>query len=174
MTVRRINPALIAAIIVLPLLTILQQGTTPHFALFGARPDFVLLAVVDWGLIRGVEEGMLWGFVGGIFVDLFSGLPFGTSSLAYVSIAGIVSLGQNVLLRTNVLLPLVAGAIATLIYYTIAIIIVASTRHTVMLNDFVVHTIIGVALYNAVINPIFYVGAQVLDRRLHPVARASW
>jgi rod shape-determining protein MreD len=173
-TVRRINPALIAALLVLPLLTVLQQGITPHFALFGARPDFVLLAVVDWGLIRGVEEGMLWGFVGGVFVDLFSGLPFGTSSLAYVSIAAVVSLGQNVLLRTHILLPLVAGAIATLLYYAIAIIVMASTQHTVLLNDFVLHTIIGVTLYNAVINPIFYVGAQTLDRRLHPMARASW
>jgi rod shape-determining protein MreD len=174
MTVRRINPALIAALIVLPLLTILQQGITPHFTLFGARPDFVLLAVVDWGLIRGVEEGMLWGFVGGIFVDLFSGLPFGTSSLAYVSIAGIVSLGENVLLRTHILLPLVSGAIATVLYYAIAIVVVASTRHVVLFDDTVLHTIIGVALYNAVINPIIYVGAQLLDTRLHPVARASW
>jgi len=173
-TARRLNPSLLAALLVLPLITAMQEGVVWHLTAFGTQPNLVLLAVLDWGLIRGVEEGMLWGLIGGIFLDLYSGLPFGTSSAAFVVIAGLISLGETALMRTHVLLPLVAGAIAVMLYYGVAVVVVASVRHDVLLNPFMLRTVIGVAIYSAVINPILYVGAQMLDRRLHPVARTVW
>ncbi len=55
-----------------------------HFT-FG-RPDLILLLVVTWSVIRGVEEGALWGFVGGLLLDILSGGPLGmwASSLTLV------------------------------------------------------------------------------------------
>lgn len=174
MTVRRLNPSLVVALVVLGFLTMIQEGVISQFTFGGVRPDLVMLAVVDWGLVRGVEEGVLWGFVGGFFVDFYSGLPFGTSSAAYVAIAGIVSLGETALLRSHVMLPVVVAALGTAIYYAIAIVIVASVRHELLINGSMLRTFVGVMAYNAVINPVIYVASRAFDRRLHPVVRASW
>lgn len=174
MTVRRLNPSVFAALVVLATATVIQEGVVGRFSVAGIAPNIVLLIVVNWGLVRGVEEGMLWGLIGGIFLDLFSGLPFGTSAAAFVAIAGLLSLGETSLLRTNVMLPLVAAFLATILYYAIAIVIVASINHEVLLAGFTVRVVLGVAVYNAIINPLLYVACQSFDRRLHPVARANW
>ena len=169
-----LNPALFAALGLIAILAVLQTSLVSHFAIGGFWPDLVLLAVINWGLIRGVEEGMLCGLVGGVIIDLTSGLPFGTSSVAYVCVAGVVSLGESALMRTHILLPTIAALVGTIIYFCVAIVIVASINHEVLLNGSVGHTILGVAVYNAVINPLVYLAAHALDRTLHPVVRTSW
>lgn len=174
MNARNLSASLASGLIVLPVITLLQEGVADHVAVGGIMPNLVLLAVVNWGLVRGVEEGMLWGFIGGIFLDLFSGLPFGTSSFAFVAITGLVSLGETALLRTSVMLPFATAIIATVLYYAIAIVIVASADHVVMINSQSIRLALGVLIYNAVINPFLYVATQAFDRRLHPVARASF
>jgi rod shape-determining protein MreD len=173
-TTRHFNPSIPAALAVVALMTMLQEGVVPQLTISGARPDLVLLSVIDWALIRGVEEGMLWGFVGGIFVDTFSGLPFGTSSAAYVAVAAVVGVGESALMRTHVLLPFVAAITGTLVYYAVALVLVASIRHQVLLSGSLLHVIVGVAVYNAIVNSFLYGLARVFDRRLRPVARTSW
>lgn len=171
---RHLDASVAVPLMALLAIVLLQNSVTSHFTVDGVRPDLVLLAVVDWGLVRGLEEGMLWGLLGGALMDVSSGLPFGTSSLAYVSIAGMVSLGESALLRTHVLLPIIAAAAGTVIYYAIAVVVVASVRHQVTLDGSTLRTFAGVAVFNAVINPVIYVAAQWFDRKLHPIARTVW
>ncbi len=171
---QRLTPTAVTAIIILPCLAVLQQGITPNVTFSGARPDIVMLAVLNWSLIRGTEEGMLWGVIGGVVVDLFSGLPFGTSSLAYCTIAGLVTLGQRFLRRAHILLPMIAGCLATLVYYFVSIILTASFQHILYLNGTMLRTVIAVAIFNAVVNPLIYIAAQALDRRLDPAPRTNW
>jgi rod shape-determining protein MreD len=171
---RRLNPSLFAGLILLPTLTLVQVSLAQHLVIAGAYPNLALLAVVDWGIIRGVEEGMLWGLMGGIFIDLYSGLPFGTSSLAFVLIAGLISLGEGTLMRTNVLLPFLTVIGATLLYYAVAIFMFASFRHVLLVDQHTLHTIFAEALYNGVLNPFAFSLLQAFDRKLHPVARANW
>lgn len=64
----------------IPLLLIaavLQSAWLEDLQIIGARPDLVLLLAVTWSIIRGAEEGALWGFIGGVFCDLLSGGGFG-------------------------------------------------------------------------------------------------
>jgi len=59
-------------------LALLQSTAMPYLKLFGVMPNLMLLTVVAWSLLRGPGEGVVWGFVGGIFLDLFSRAPLGT------------------------------------------------------------------------------------------------
>lgn len=174
MTVRSMRPTLAAALVLLPVLTILQTSLAQHLVVAGAHPNFVLMAIVDWGIIRGVDEGMLWGLLGGLFVDLYSGLPFGTSSLAFVLIAGAVSLGESALMRTHFLLPLLAVFGATILYYAVALFIIASARHVLLLDSHTVHVVIAEALYNGALNTIGFALTLAFERKLHPIPRANW
>jgi len=168
------QPALLTGLILLPVLALTEQGLFAHISVFGARPTLLLLVVLDWSLLRGVEEGMLWGLLGGVVVDLFSGLPFGTSSLAFVGVAGLVGLGERWLHHAHVLLPAITAVLATVVYYIVAIIMTASFDHVLYLDSVMLRTILGVALFNAALNPLVYVGLRALDRRIHPIAKANW
>ncbi|MCZ7670303.1 MAG: rod shape-determining protein MreD [Chloroflexi bacterium] len=47
--------------------------------------QLLLLVVVSWTLLHGLEEGLVWAFVAGLCIDLFSIGPTGATALAYLT-----------------------------------------------------------------------------------------
>src|SRR5512139_1480797 len=90
---------------------ILQATVLPRLRIVGGQPDLVMIIVLTWSLLDHDREGMAWAFVGGLWLDLLSGVPMGISSLILVPIAYLVGLTEARIYRTNVALPLaLAGA----------------------------------------------------------------
>jgi len=82
---------------------VLQSVWVDGIRVVGGRPDLVLLLVVTWAIIRGVDEGAVWGFVGGVFCDLLSGSNFGLWTVSLTAVGLLVgqpwvhSLGPTVI-----------------------------------------------------------------------------
>ncbi|MGI8968685.1 MAG: rod shape-determining protein MreD [Chloroflexota bacterium] len=171
---RNLHPGLFTAIWLLPVVALFQTGVAGHLIIRGALPSLMLIAVVDWGILRGPDEGMLWGLLGGFCLDLFSGWPFGTCTVAMVLVASAVSLGGGTFIRTHALLPLGTIFIATILYYLIALFILESTHHTVDWIAALSGVILPIALYNAVLNIPGYWAVRRLENRVYPVPRANW
>ena len=95
---------------------LLQSTVAARLILRGVKPDLVLIVVVVATLIYGGKAGLSWAFVGGVGLDLFSGGPFGSSSLALLAAALVASAGHRVLSRFHLLVPLSATALGTLLY----------------------------------------------------------
>ena len=91
------------------LAALLQSTALTRLAIGGVKPDLVLLLVIVGTLLYGARVGIVWAFVGGLFLDIFSGGPMGSSSLALMAAAAIAGVGHTTLSRFNVLVPL--GAI---------------------------------------------------------------
>jgi len=70
----------------LMLASILQSVWVEGLRVLGGRPDLALLLVVAWAVIRGADEGALWGFVAGVFCDLLSGSSFGLWTVMLTSV----------------------------------------------------------------------------------------
>ncbi|MBN1875733.1 MAG: rod shape-determining protein MreD [Anaerolineae bacterium] len=66
---------------------VIQSVWLENVHILGGRPDLVLLLVVTWTIIRGIDDGVIWGFIGGLCCDLLSGGPFGlwTTTLTTIS-----------------------------------------------------------------------------------------
>jgi len=66
---------------------LLQTVVLPAFALFGWRPDLVLLTVIGFALVDGPRTGARYGFAAGLMLDLVSGTGqlVGLSSLVLLS-----------------------------------------------------------------------------------------
>lgn len=104
----------------LPLLiigTLLQGGLLPLLAVRGGRPDIILLIIVSWSVLGRDWEGMVWAFVGGMLLDLFSGAPLGVSSVGLLLAAFVAGTGTGVIGRFNVFFPVVMIAAGTLVYH---------------------------------------------------------
>jgi rod shape-determining protein MreD len=114
-------------------LAILQSSLMGHLQLFDGRTDLVLLAVVSWGLAGRSEEALAWGMVGGLFLDLLSGLPFGVSALGLILVAFLVSLMEGRFWEAHLLMPLGVMLFASFFYHLIGILVVLLTGREVSL-----------------------------------------
>jgi len=95
---------------------LLQSTVGTRLIIRGVKPDLVLIVIVIATLIYGGKAGLAWAFVGGVGLDLFSGGPFGSSSLALLATALVASMGHRVLSRFHLLVPLGVTALGTLLY----------------------------------------------------------
>jgi rod shape-determining protein MreD len=174
MNVRNLHPGFMTALWLLPILALLQVSVVNHLAFRGILPGIVLICVVDWGILRGTDEGMLWAFVAGLCLDVFSGWPPGTNTVALVIVASIVSLGQGTFIRTHALLPPATVFGATILFYAIALFILESTSHPVAWGDALRDSVIPIAIYNAILNIPGFRLIQRLEHRVYPLPRAHW
>ncbi len=95
---------------------LLQATAASRLKLYGVKPDLVLLVIVIGALIYGSRPGVLWAFFGGIGMDIFSGGPLGSSSLALMAAALVAGVGHRTLSRFNVIVPITAIVAGTFAY----------------------------------------------------------
>jgi rod shape-determining protein MreD len=161
-------------IALLAVVGLVQATLVPLVAVWGVFPDLPLLLVVSWGLLRGSRQGLLWGFVAGIIVDLFSGAPFGAATLPLMAVGFMAGLGETIVFR-NVLLLLLAMFLATVVYDLLFLFMVQisgdllimkeGTGHTVEWSGSLARVIGSSAVLNALLALPISGGMRVLDRR---------
>ncbi len=135
----------------LGLLAIVQTVVGPRLAIFHVRPDLVLLAVIAWSLFQGNRSGIVWGFVGGLWMDLLSGGPMGGSSLALMVAALITGVGHNRFFRSNPLVPVTAAVLGTAGYSFAYLAILTLVGHRFSFVETSVALIPPALLYNSLI-----------------------
>ncbi len=101
---------------ILTLAVLVQATLLTRIRLAGASPNLLLVIVVCWSLIRGQSDGVLWGFTGGLGLDLVAGLPLGTSSLALMITCPLTGLGKNSVFPGSMTLPALLVLLATPVF----------------------------------------------------------
>jgi rod shape-determining protein MreD len=109
---------------ILMMLAILQSTVVNDLTLLDGRPDLILLVVVSWGIIGMSREAMVWGLMGGLFLDLLSGLPFGTTAIILILIAFLVSFSEGRFWEANLLMPMGVMIFSSLLYHLLSLLLV--------------------------------------------------
>jgi rod shape-determining protein MreD len=107
---------------------IIQTTVGPRLAIARVQPDLVLLVLLVWTLLFGSREGIVWAFVGGLWLDLLSGGPMGASSLALMVAVLLAGMGHARLFRSNLMVPSLATLLGTLAYSLTYLLILAEIR----------------------------------------------
>jgi rod shape-determining protein MreD len=149
----------------LVVVALVQATIVPHLTIWGVFPDLPLLIVVSWSLLRGAKEGMVWGFVAGVAVDLFSGAPFGAATLGLLVASFVSGLGHATVFRAHVTLPLLAMFVATIIYDLVFLLVVRISGEAVDWLPSLVRVILPSAVINALLTPVVLGGMRFLDNR---------
>lgn len=153
----------------LALVSVFQSSAAPHLAIWGVVPNFPLLLVLAWSLIRGVPSGLVWGFIAGVTLDLMSGAPFGAATLSLMAICLLAKLGETSVHRGQLLLLLVAGVAATLVQGLVFLLVVRALGHEVAWLDSIVRVMLPTAAMNAILLPAVYWLLGSANRRLSSV-----
>ena len=142
---------------ILPLIgaaCLFQATAAARVKIFGVKPDLVLLLVVIGTLVYGGRAGLVWAFLGGLGLDMFSGGPMGSSSLALMSAVLVANFGHRTLSRYNIFVPIVAMAAGTLVYAGAYLGILAVlqyldvTQHQVQLLAMLQNIVMPAIVYN--------------------------
>jgi rod shape-determining protein MreD len=153
--------------LVVPLLlavAILQTSVVPHLAVWGVFPDLPLLIVVNWSLVRGAREGIVWGFVAGVSIDLLSGAPFGAATFSLMLVGLLASLASATVVRVQSVLPPVTVFLVTLVYDLVFLSVVQVAGQPVDWGASLLRIALPSAALNAILTPPFFWIARTLDR----------
>jgi rod shape-determining protein MreD len=156
--------AAIAAILELTVATRIHVGD--------AQPQFVLVVAVLLTLIIGFEEGMVWAFVGGLFIDLLAFRPLGTTVFSLLAVVGLAEAISPMLARVRFARPLVGIAIFTPVFITLITVTTGLLRPPApsMRFSYMFAAVLANVLAAAVIAPLF----GILRRQWEMRARQRW
>ncbi len=149
----------------LALVAILQTALVPALGVGGVRFELMLLMVIAWSVRRGAVEGAVWGFCGGLVLDLFSGVPMGASALALMVVAMLTGLAQGTLVRSRVALPWLMAALGTFVYHGVILIVLSIMGRPVDVGVALVRQALPTAVYNVVVMIAVYSFLAWVDRR---------
>lgn len=159
------------AALVLIVAALVQVTALPYLTGTSVNIYLVLLLVVAWGIIKGAQEGLLWGLIGGLVLDVLSAAPFG-SAMAVLGAIGLVSGWRAVpLLRGSVLSPLVAAGLATIVYDGFQMALIALLGREWRWLDTFSSVVLPAALLNAVIMAPIYWVLHRINRQTKPLIK---
>jgi rod shape-determining protein MreD len=147
------------AVPLMAVLAVIQTSVLPRFPVLGAVPQILFLVALAWGILRGLEQGLFWAFIAGLFVDLFSLAPMGISSLAFMAgVAGPVLL-LPILPPRRLLVAILLAGLGTIIYLAVYLVALRLFGHGMAaagLLDFppliMLHLILIVPIYVVLAN----------------------
>lgn len=150
---------------ILLLAAVLQSTWLENLRVIGGRPDLVLLLAVTWSIIRGAEEGALWGFVGGVCCDLLSGGGLGLWTLS-LTIVGFVA-GQPWVhaLGPTVMRLALMSAFGTVLGHLLLLLAMGLLGYAVDLGRAVGTVIAPAALINFLLSPFAFTFLVWFHRR---------
>jgi rod shape-determining protein MreD len=152
----------------LALLAILQSVIFNNLTLFEGRLDLILLFVVAWGINGRSREAMIWGFIGGIFLDQLSGIPLGTTAIVLILIAYLVSFTEGRFWEANFLMPMGVMMFFSMLYYLLNLIIVWVLGKPMDFSYYFIRVILPSTFLNLIlILPVAQL-IKTLIRSIHP------
>ncbi len=109
------SSSLLVALPVMVILTIVQTTVLPRLPLFEVIPSLPFLVALAWSLLSSLEEGIVWAFIGGLFMDIFTIAPVGGLSLTYMAATVGASLIYDLLPANRIVVPTLTAAVATML-----------------------------------------------------------
>lgn len=157
--------------------TLFQMTFLAAIRPFGVSANLLLVFLVSWALVRGIEEAGLATAVGGIFLALFSSAPPWLALLAILPVIPLALVRDLHLLESNFLMAIPVLISATVLYFGIMLIGLALSGDGIpvmlALRRLALPTLVGNLMLLA---PVYWSVSLVASppRRASPVWGRSW
>ncbi len=115
--------ATIISIPLLAILAILQSVVINDLTFLDGRADLILLVTVAWGIVGRSRDAMIWGLIGGLFLDQLSGVPLGTTAIILILIAYLVSFTEGRFWEANPLTPMGVMVLFSLLFHLLNLLV---------------------------------------------------
>jgi rod shape-determining protein MreD len=110
---------------------LIQTTLLSRISLLGAQPNLLLLIVLLWSLVRGVDEGLVWAFLGGLMLDLTSGGPLAGTAVALLAAAYVAGQSLAEQVGSQAVRSMILTVLGVATYHLALLIVLTWTGHTV-------------------------------------------
>ena len=147
-------------------LAVVQTAVLHHFTILSMSPQLPFLVALAWGLLHSRDEGLIWGFVAGLCMDIFSIGPFGLTALVYVVAIMVALMVNDAFPVSRVLMPTLMAGLATVIAFILNLLVLRVFGH---IQNFQAITFLPtlVLLNSIAILPIYWL-IFVLENKFRP------
>ncbi len=143
-------------VLVLGLLIFLQASWLRMVALWDVVPQLSLVYLVWLAHVEGTQTAQLTGFIAGIFLDLFSGLPVGLSSFILALTGFLFGLGKGKVFYDPVFVPMLMAFLSVLLKYILLYILGNIFALRIIESSIFNLKVLIEILYTAVLAPLFF------------------
>lgn len=153
-------------LIVIPYLAIFLESTLfSRFSLRGTVPDLVLIFVTFYALLNGKRAGFEYGFLCGLFEDLYLGRFIGMNALAKGLTGYLVGKLEVNVFKDNILVGF-GGVIFSTVLNSILMLLLAQLGHPNLVIDksFLIN-LSGQVVYNGLLSIPFYVWYYKISKK---------
>jgi len=148
--------ALVAALI--------ETTVLPEIPIFGAYPDLLLTLTVVAAILLGLEDGMVWAFVGGLMIDLLTpGRPIGVMTMTLLLMAGMAFASARVVGPTRLASVVVTFGLSWVFHVMLLVVLVLTEG--VAVGTFDARLIFLGALINMALAALVATSFITLERR---------
>lgn len=144
----------------------LQTVATPSLLLFGFRAELVLLLALLFALMQGPLEGAIFGFFGGLMLDLLVGRFVGLRACTIMLSSVGIGLVTNRLYKENFLVRFLAISAGTLVGQIIYLLGTAAFGRTVLWSLTTWRTIFGTSFVNGLLSLVLFRPFVAFNKRL--------
>lgn len=134
----------------------------------GVHPNFVLILVIGWGILRGAAEGLTWALLGGLCLDFFSGAPFGLFTVTMLGVALVSSLAHGRLFGSSIVLPLSLTFPLSFLFNGLALFLLSFFGRSVNWVEAWGGVFLPAAIFNTVVMLLIFPFLYLLNRSLNP------
>lgn len=146
---------------------LLQCTLFKRLSFGGISPNLLLITTTSIGFMRGEKQGLMAGFVSGLFIDIFFGDVIGLYAMIYMYIGFLNGKFSRIFYPEDLKLPLALITLSDLSYGMICYIVLFLLRGRLNFPYFFVHIILPETVYTIVMSIFLYPILLTLYKRLN-------
>lgn len=122
--------AILLAIPVLGVATMIQTAILSRINLLSGSADLVLVILVAWALQEKVKTAWHWAVLGGLLIGVISGLPSAIPLISYLLVVGVARLLQRRVWQAPLLAAFIVVVVGTLLshFLTISFLVITGSQ----------------------------------------------
>ena len=155
------------------LLMLAAQATlAPRISLLDARPDFLIVLVVQMALVSPRLDSIVWSWAMGLVADLHDGNPVGVLALTYLLVAVVTQRIRTEIFAGHIVTRLLLVAVADVLRHVALLLAEIARGHPQQILLFFRTTVISVA-YTAVVAMVLLPLLTLILKQVYPQGRRS-
>ncbi len=144
----------------------LQTAAPSSLIMFGFQPELVLLLALLFALMQGPLDGAIFGFFGGLMLDLLVGRFIGLRAITIMLSSVGIGLVTNRLYKENFVVRFSAIFLGTLVGQILYLVGIVAFGRTVAWSLTTWRTILGTSIFNGLLSVVLFRPFVALNKRL--------
>jgi rod shape-determining protein MreD len=143
------------------------------FALGSVTPNLLIVVTSSFGFMRGKKEGMMVGFISGLFVDIMFNDLIGFYALIYMVLGYANGFFRKIFYDDDIKLPLILIAVSDFLYGNIVCIFMFVMRSKFRYLYYLKSVIIPELIYTILVTIILYQIILNINKKLEAEEKRS-